>query len=755
MTRDGRRWADRAQLASIGQIVIQPRERADGFHDESPAWDRTERLRVFAAQLAAAVTLADVAEAVVAEGIHTLRATVAALALAGESGELEVAADAGGLLTGEPPFHTCAAEILAGVLTSAEPQFLNDVKAAGWRFPQAARCLATRGLAAAVIMPLVVQGAALGVVIFAFDRPQTSDAARRGFLEVIAGQAAQALERARLHNTVIAERAVHEQTRRRAEFAADLLASLDAADGTVRRIDGLLDALVPDIADFASVELLDESGRPAVAAVRHRDPALQEAFELLRREHSIDQGIAGSVADVAATGRPHLFELSPGSGDEYSLTPPALGLLGRLRPRSVMTLPLGPPGRRLGALLVGMSDSRERAFGSDDLAYFDVLAQQVGLSLDNAQLSERHREVSLRLQQSMLADSVPELPGLAVAAYYEPAAPDLEVGGDWCEAIELPDGRVGLFVGDVVGRGLSAAAAMGQLRAAVNALALTCDTPATLIDRLALFAETIPAAHCATVAAAILDRHTGELVYACAAHPPPLIISADGEARFLEGGRSVPLVVPSRGPRTDAYVTLAPGTRLVLYSDGLVERRGESIDVGLARLATAAGTQRRLPGNAFVAGLVADLTVDQHRLDDIAVLCVDLATAAGVRFLRRFSTSPHELAGLRVAMRDWFAANDIAAADANDILLAVGEAVANVVEHAYAPGTSGDVEVELVLDGGQMTLRIRDRGIWNLLPAAGDRGRGLPLMRAVSDVDVRRSLSGTSVTMRRQLGRMD
>jgi anti-sigma regulatory factor (Ser/Thr protein kinase) len=355
----------------------------------------------------------------------------------------------------------------------------------------------------------------------------------------------------------------------------------------------------------------------------------------------------------------------------------------------------------------------------------------------------------------MLADSVPELPGLAVAAYYEPAAPDLEVGGDWCEAIELPDGRVGLFVGDVVGRGLSAAAAMGQLRAAVNALALTCDTPATLIDRLALFAETIPAAHCATVAAAILDRHTGELVYACAAHPPPLIISADGEARFLEGGRSVPLVVPSRGPRTDAYVTLAPGTRLVLYSDGLVERRGESIDVGLARLATAAGTQRRLPGNAFVAGLVADLTVDQHRLDDIAVLCVDLATAAGVRFLRRFSTSPHELAGLRVAMRDWFAANDIAAADANDILLAVGEAVANVVEHAYAPGTSGDVEVELVLDGGQMTLRIRDRGIWNLLPAAGDRGRGLPLMRAVSDVDVRRSLSGTSVTMRRQLGRMD
>ncbi len=752
-----RRWgdADRAELASIGQIVIQARERADQFQDESDARDRAERLRAFAAQLAAAMTVADVAEAFVAEGVRTLHAATGALALTLASGELEIAADVGGLLNDEPPFRVAASAILADVLMSAEPRFLDDVRTSGWRFPQAAKCLAMRGLSAAVILPLVVQGAALGVVVFAFDGPQRGDAARRGFLELIAGQAAQALERARLHNTVVAERALHEQARRRAEFAAELLASLDAADGTVRRIDRLLDALVPDIADFASVELLDEAGQPAVAAVRHRDPALQPAFEMLRREHSVDKGIAGSIADVAATGRPHLFALTPESANEYSLTPPARGLIGQLRPRSVMTLPLGPPGRRLGALLIGTSDSKVRAFDADDLAYFDVLSQQVGLSLDNAQLSERHRHVSLRLQQSLLADSMPELPGLAVAAFYEPAAADLEVGGDWCEAIELPDGRVGLFVGDVVGRGLSAAAAMGQLRAAVNALALTCESPARLIDQLALFAETIPAAHCATVAAALLDRHSGELVYSCAAHPPPLVIANDGDAHFLEGGRSVPLVVPSRSRRTDAHVTLAPGTRLVLFSDGLVERRGESIDVGLSRLAAAARARRELPGHAFVTALVADLTVDQHRLDDIAVLCVDLATDTAVRFLRRFSTSPQELAGLRSAMRDWFAVNGIAAADANDILLAVGEAVANAVEHAYAPGTSGDVEVELVREGAQMTLRIRDRGLWNLLPAPGDRGRGLPLMRAVSDVDVRRSLSGTTITMRRDLGRVD
>ena len=224
MTRDDRKGgdADRAELASIGRIVIQAHERADQFQDESDARDRAERLRALAAQLAAAVTVADVAQAVAAEGVRTLDAATAALASAPASGGLEVAADVGGLLAGEPPFHVCASEILADVLSSAEPRFLDDVRAAGWRFPQAARFLAIRGLSAAVILPLVVQGTALGVVVFAFDRPQKSDAARRGFLELIAGQAAQALERARLHSTVLAERAVHERARRRAEFAADV-----------------------------------------------------------------------------------------------------------------------------------------------------------------------------------------------------------------------------------------------------------------------------------------------------------------------------------------------------------------------------------------------------------------------------------------------------------------------------------------------------------------------------------------------------
>lgn len=740
-------------LMTLGRLAVPTiaHARAAQFQAEREARDRAERLRAFAAQIASAVTVADVAEAAVGEGVRTLHAVAGTLALARGSEDLEVAADAGGLLTGEPQFLASASALVADVLAAAEPRFLDDVTAEGWRFPQAARCLAMRGLSAAVVLPLVVQDAALGVVVFAFDRPQKADVARRGFLEAIAGQAAQALERVRLHTTVVAERALHVRARRRAEFAGGLLASLDATDGTAHRIDRFLDAFVPDIADFASVELLGESGELAVAAVRHRDPALQPAFEALRRQHAVGREIVGSVADVAATGRPHLFELTPGSADEYSVRPPAREAFGRLRPRSVMTLPLGPPGRRIGALLVGTSDSSERAFDTDDLAYFDALTQQVGLSFDNARLYERHRQVSLRLQQSLLADSVPELPGLAVAAYYEPAAADLEVGGDWCEAIELPDGRVGLFVGDVVGRGLTAAAAMGQLRAAVSALALTCETPARLIDRLALFAETIPAADCATVVAAMLDRHTGKLTYACAGHPPPLLVSANGDTHFLEDGRSVPLVVTTRLPRTDAHVTLERGTRVVLFSDGLVERRGESIDVGLTRLATAARTRRRLPGPEFVEALVADLTVGQHRLDDIAVLCVDLASDAAVRFLRRFSASAQELAGLRVAMRDWFAVNGITDGDANDILLAVGEAVANAVEHAYVPGTSGDVEVELVREGAQMTLRVRDRGTWSLVPAPGDRGRGLPLMRAVSDVTVRRSLSGTTVTMRRNL----
>ena len=385
------------------------------------------------------------------------------------------------------------------------------------------------------------------------------------------------------------------------------------------------------------------------------------------------------------------------------------------------------------------------------MAYFSGLTRQVGLSLDNAQLDERHREVSLRLQKSLLGDSVPDVPGVAVAAFYEPATPDLEVGGDWCEAIELPDGRVGLFVGDVVGRGLDAATAMGQLRAAIRALALTSETPGGLLERLALFAETIPAADCATVVAAMFDRHTGEFAYACAAHPPPLVIDPDGTTRFLEDGRSGPLIVTAGSRRIDARVTLAPGARVVLYTDGLVERRGESIDVGLTRLANVAHARRGRPGPEFVSGLVGDLTAGQRRSDDIAVLCIDLAATTASRYFRRFAACPHELAELRTTMRAWFAALRIADRDANDILVAVSEAVANAIEHAYSPGDAGDVEVELLRDGAHVTLRVRDRGSWNLFPAPGDRGRGLPLMRAVSHVDVRRSLSGTTVTMRRIL----
>jgi serine phosphatase RsbU (regulator of sigma subunit) len=169
-----------------------------------------------------------------------------------------------------------------------------------------------------------------------------------------------------------------------------------------------------------------------------------------------------------------------------------------------------------------------------------------------------------------------------VAARYEAGSDGLEVGGDWYDSFGLPGGRIGLAVGDVVGTGLEAAAAMGRIRTALVALATQADGPAALIAQLDDFVSGPNGSEFATACFATLDPATGELRYASAAHPPPLLVHPDGETRWLDGGRSLPLGGGRRPNRTETSIHVEPGSLLVFYSDGLVERRGESLS-GLCR----------------------------------------------------------------------------------------------------------------------------------------------------------------------------
>jgi serine/threonine-protein kinase RsbW len=210
-----------------------------------------------------------------------------------------------------------------------------------------------------------------------------------------------------------------------------------------------------------------------------------------------------------------------------------------------------------------------------------------------------------------------------VAAHYQPGVQTLEVGGDWYDTFLIADDRIGMVVGDVVGRGIVAATAMGQLRSAIRALAGADLGPARLIEQLDPFVRQIPAARNATVAYAELALDSGHLSYACAGHLPPLLVEAEREPRFLWEGRSAPLgAYLDVTARSEAEVTLPPQARLLLYTDGLVERRTRSIDRGLECLVEEFGRRRSVPLPTLVSELPEALLDPDHNDDDVCLLAV-------------------------------------------------------------------------------------------------------------------------------------
>jgi PAS domain S-box-containing protein len=236
----------------------------------------------------------------------------------------------------------------------------------------------------------------------------------------------------------------------------------------------------------------------------------------------------------------------------------------------------------------------------------------------------REQEIAQHLQRSMLSGTLPAAPKLELDVAYRPAEEGLEVGGDWYDAFWLDDGMtVGLVVGDVVGRGIDAAATMGQLRSAVRALASTGLGPARLLDRLEAYVERHDVGRMATLVYAELDLSAGRLRYACAGHPPPAILAPGDEPWFAWEGRSLPLdaLVTPEEPRAEATFVLDAGTALLLYTDGLIERRSSNVAEGLERLLRELSSRREEPG---LAHAVVSALEDREHPDDVCVLLARL-----------------------------------------------------------------------------------------------------------------------------------
>ena len=236
----------------------------------------------------------------------------------------------------------------------------------------------------------------------------------------------------------------------------------------------------------------------------------------------------------------------------------------------------------------------------------------------------RERDIAMRLQRSLLSGELPTDRRLVLDVAYQPGVSGLEVGGDWYDAFEVVDGTtLGLVVGDVVGRGIEAAATMGQLRSAVRALASTGLGPGQLLGALDGYARRHGVGRMATLVYAELDLPSGDLRYSCAGHPPPLIWAPGEEPYYLWEGRSQPLDAfgASAAPRPEATCTLPPGSTLMLYTDGLVERRDRPIDQGMEELRAAL---TRLGDRQDLAGAVSrELSDDKHD-DDVCVVVARL-----------------------------------------------------------------------------------------------------------------------------------
>ncbi len=248
--------------------------------------------------------------------------------------------------------------------------------------------------------------------------------------------------------------------------------------------------------------------------------------------------------------------------------------------------------------------------------------QQVNEELRRAHA--REREVALALQESMLPAPTP-IRDRDAAVLYRPAARALNVCGDWYDLVHLPGNRIAVAVGDVVGHGLPAAGVMGQLRSALSAAVRVADGPAQALDALGLYSRSVEGAESTTVVQAVIDCEGHTIAYSCAGHPPPALLHPDNTVEFLDQATDPPLGARLEHlPRPQATVGFAEDAVLVLYTDGLIERRGEDIDTGLSRLAEALGHHGHLGASALAAALVDELSPPTCATDDTALVVIRL-----------------------------------------------------------------------------------------------------------------------------------
>lgn len=525
---------------------------------------------------------------------------------------------------------------------------------------------------------------------------------------------------------------------------ANVSESLSTSLDTRQIANKLVMLVTEDLCDWACVHLVNEARQMELCALQHRDPETRAKLTDIFGAFPVSPADPNGPGKVLRTGKP---EVIPVITDEIRVavaqTPEHLRILRQLPLHSALVMPLAARGHVLGA--ISLIREGEERFAHTEYGLAEEISRRAGMALDNASLYERERLAAITLQQSLLPRALPTLPGAHCAARYVPGAAGTEVGGDWYDVIPLSEDAAVYVVGDVMGRGIAAAAIMGQLRSAVRAYSLDEHSPAEIIQRVDRMVNTLDDPPITTCVVARYNGTTRELQIATAGHLPPVLVHRSGAAEVISLDPGLPLGVGG-AVFSETAMALDVGASLLLFTDGLVENPDQAVDEGLARLTEAATNAVR---EGSTTEQIADAVLkrmrrDDEHDDDTALLILSI-TDPGAEAPSIHQEEAFEFAARRSAPKEARerVAEVLVAWKLNEVLdtasLLVSELVTNAVRHARS-----SVRITLSVEGGRVRTGVWDHNLAPLpAPVAGgpgdsvedlpEGGRGLFLVQALSD----------------------
>ena len=605
------------------------------------------------------------------------------------------------------------------------------------------RLLTDIGITSHMVVPLQARGRMLGAISFvAAGSGRTYTEADLSLAEELANRAATAIDNANLYAAEFTARSTAEQALERVD-AVNRLISIASAAGDLGDVLDELGDVLQTIMPFRRVAIalhVPETDYLAVPYVT--------GWPLRPPLRTLDGPKAGTVRGrVIDTGRPFV-RVDTTLAQEF----PEDEVLASSGLRSYIVFPMTVSGRVVGAMF--FAHSTPAFYTSEHVRLVQPIADHLALTVSRYQLFDqmkrRSAELSETLQRALLPSRLPRPPFAVLQALYLPADPDAGIGGDWYDALLLPDDSLLLSMGDVAGHGVPAAAEMGQVRHLVQAYGLEGRRPAEIIGAVNRFLSALPDGHQLSLWVAILDPASGRLVHCGAGHPPALLVLPDGTVQF--GATAGPPVgfTLAREYREEA-LRLPPGSRLFTYTDGLLEATRD-IAGAEQRLRQAAVDTKDLAAADALTRIVDRVLSGTPHEDDVAVLMVQL-TEEGAPLEFELPAVPESLPRVRRAMRIYAGRLGLTPDQVDSVVIAVGEATLNTVEHAYR-GSPDALVVRARPSGASLIVEVIDRGQWRSVAQRG-RGRGTRIMEGFAGtVQTRTEPAGTTVELTFSVGRL-